>query len=220
MVFKVNDRVKETTTTTGTGAVALGGTSTGFDTFATGIGNNNTTYYTIAHQTADQWEVGLGTLDGTSANLTRTTVLTSSSGGTAITFSAGTKDVFVTYPASKTMEETLTTQGDLVYASSANTPARLAKGTPSQVLAINAGATAPEWVTPTTGDITDVVAGTGLSGGGSSGAVTLNIADTAVTAASYTNTALTVNAQGQITAASSGTAGATNGFAIAMAVAL
>jgi hypothetical protein len=220
MVFKVNDRVKETTTTTGTGAVALGGTSTGFDTFATGIGNNNTTYYTIAHQTADQWEVGLGTLDGTSANLTRTTVLTSSSGGTAITFSAGTKDVFVTYPASKTMEEILTTQGDLVYASSANTPARLAKGTANQVLAINAGATAPEWVTPTTGDITDVVAGTGLSGGGSSGAVTLNIANTAVTAASYTNTALTVNAQGQITAASSGAAGVSAGFVIAMSIAL
>jgi len=221
MVFIVNDRVKETTTTAGSGAVALGGTSSGFDTFATGIGNNNSTYYTIAHQTADEWEVGIGALDGSSANLTRTTVLTNSDGNTTqVVFSAGTKDVFVTYPASKTMEETLTTQGDLVYASSANTPARLAKGTPSQVLAINAGATAPEWVTPTTGDITDVVAGTGLSGGGSSGAVTLNIADTAVTAASYTNTALTVNAQGQITAASSGTAGATNGFAIAMAVAL
>lgn len=221
MVFKVNDRVKETTTTAGTGAVALGGTSTGFDTFSTGIGNSNTTYYTIAHQTADQWEVGLGTLDGTSANLTRTAVFTNSNGDTnPVTFSAGTKDVFVTYPASKTMEETLTTQGDLVYASSANTPARLAKGTPSQVLAINAGATAPEWVTPTTGDITDVVAGTGLSGGGSSAAVTLNIADTAVTAASYTNTSLTVNAQGQITSASSGAAGVSAGFVIAMSIAL
>jgi hypothetical protein len=222
MVLVLNDRVRETTTTTGTGAVALAGTSNGYDTFAVGVGNNNTTYYAIVQQDSaiDEWEVGLGTLDGTSANLTRTTVLTSSSGGTAITFSAGTKDVFVTYPASKTMEETLTTQGDLVYASSANTPARLAKGTANQVLAINAGATAPEWVTPTTGDITDVVAGTGLSGGGSSGAVTLNIANTAVTAASYTNTALTVNDQGQITAASSGTAGASNGFVIAMAIAL
>ena len=104
MVFKVNDRVKETTTTTGTGAVALGGTSTGFDTFATGIGNSNTTYYTIAHQTADEWEVGLGTLDGSSANLTRTTVFTNSNGNTSqVTFSAGTKDVFVTYPAGKSV---------------------------------------------------------------------------------------------------------------------
>jgi len=102
MALVLNDRVKETTTTTGTGPVALGGTSAGFDTFATGIGNSNTTYYTIAHQTADEWEVGLGTLDGTSANLTRTTVFTNSNGNTSqVTFSAGTKDVFVTYPSSK-----------------------------------------------------------------------------------------------------------------------
>jgi len=221
MVFKVNDRVKETTTTAGTGPVALGGTSAGFDTFATGIGNSNTTYYTIAHQTLDEWEVGLGTLDGSSANLTRTTVFTNSDGNTSqVTFSAGTKDVFVTYPASKTMEEILTTQGDVLYASSANTPARLAKGSANQVLAMNSGATAPEWQAPTTGDITSVVAGTGLSGGATSGAATLNISNTAVTAASYTNASLTVNAQGQLTAASSGTAGASAGFVIAMAVAL
>ena len=221
MVFKVNDRVKETTTTTGTGPVALGGTSAGFDTFATGIGNSNTTYYTIAHQTLDEWEVGLGTLDGSSANLTRTTVFTNSNGNTSqVTFSAGTKDVFVTYPSSKTMEEILTTQGDVLYASSANTPARLAKGSANQVLAMNSGATAPEWQSPTTGDITAVTAGTGLSGGGSSGDVTVDIANTAVTAASYTNASITVNAQGQLTAASSGTAGASAGFVIAMAVAL
>jgi hypothetical protein len=101
MALVLNDRVKETTTTTGTGAIALGGAVSSFETFGTGVGNSNTTYYAIVHQTANEFEVGLGTLDGTSANLTRTTVISSSNSDAAVNFSAGTKDVFCTFPASK-----------------------------------------------------------------------------------------------------------------------
>ena len=145
MALVLNDRVKETSTTTGTGAMALAGAAVGFITFATGIANNNTTYYTIHNQGTNEWEVGLGTLDGTSANLTRTTVITSSDGGTAVNFNTGTKDVFCTLPAVKTTDMTLTATGDVLYASAANTPARLALGSAGQILVVNAGATAPEW---------------------------------------------------------------------------
>lgn len=123
MALVINDRVKETTTTTGTGAVSLGGATTGFETFASGIGNSNTTYYVIAHQTASEWEVGLGTLDGDSSDLTRTTVISSSNSDSAVDFAAGTKDVFCTVPASKlliedanndiTIGRNLTVTGDL-----------------------------------------------------------------------------------------------------------
>jgi hypothetical protein len=105
MALVINDRVKETTTTTGTGAVALGGAVTGFETFSAGVGNSNTTYYSIAHQTANEWEVGLGTLDGDSSDLTRTTVISSSNSDSAVNFAAGTKDVFCTVPASKLVFE-------------------------------------------------------------------------------------------------------------------
>ena len=101
MALVINDRLKVTSTTTGTGAVALGAAQTGFESFANGIGNNNTTYYTIFNQGTAEFEVGLGTLDGTSANLTRTTVISSSNSDNAVNFSAGNKDVFCTLPASK-----------------------------------------------------------------------------------------------------------------------
>ena len=101
MALVINDRVKVTSTTTGTGAVALGAAQTGFESFADGIGNNNTTYYTIFNQGTAEFEVGLGTLDGTSANLTRTTVISSSNSDNAVNFSSGNKDVFCTLPASK-----------------------------------------------------------------------------------------------------------------------
>jgi anaerobic glycerol-3-phosphate dehydrogenase len=103
MALVINDRVKVTSTTTGTGAFALGAAVTGFETFAQGIGNNNTTYYCIFNQGTNEFEVGLGTLDGTSANLTRTTVISSSNSDAAVNFTSGTKDVFCTLPASKSV---------------------------------------------------------------------------------------------------------------------
>lgn len=99
MALVLNDRVKETTTTTGTGTVTLGGAVSGFDTFAAGIGNSNTTYYCI--QLAAEFEVGLGTLAADSSTLARTTVISSSNSDNAVNFSAGAKNVFCTLPASK-----------------------------------------------------------------------------------------------------------------------
>ena len=105
MALVLNDRVRETTTTTGTGAVALGGAVSGFETFGAGIGNSNTVYYAIVHRSAAEFEVGLGTLDGDSSDLTRTTVISSSNSDSAVNFASGTKDVFCTLPASKAVFE-------------------------------------------------------------------------------------------------------------------
>ena len=101
MAFVLNDRVKQISTTTGTGSIALSGSLSGFETFAAGIGNSNTTYYAIAHQTANEFEVGFGTLDGSSANIARTSIISSSNSDAAVNFSAGTKDVFCTLPSAK-----------------------------------------------------------------------------------------------------------------------
>ena len=105
MALVINDRVKETTTTTGTGTISLGGAVSGFETFAAGIGNSNTVYYCIAHQDQAEFEVGLGTLDDDSSDLARTTIISSSNSDSAVDFSAGTKDVFCTIPASKLVFE-------------------------------------------------------------------------------------------------------------------
>ena len=100
MALVLADRVRETTTTTGTGTVTLLGAFTGYQSFAA-VGNGNTTYYTIAHQTLSEWEVGIGTYTSAGTTLSRTTILSSSNAGAAVTFSAGTKDVFVTQPSSR-----------------------------------------------------------------------------------------------------------------------
>jgi len=103
MAFVIADRVRETTTSIGTGSVTLAGAYTSFQTFSAAIGNGNNTYYTIASATSGEWEVGIGTYASGGNLLSRDTVLASSASGAKVTFSSGTKDVFVTQPAERSL---------------------------------------------------------------------------------------------------------------------
>jgi hypothetical protein len=132
MALVIANRVKETTTTAGTGTVTLLGASAGFQSFLV-VGNGNTTYYTIAGQTTSEWEVGVGTYTASGTTLARTTVLSNSAGTqpSTLNFSAGTKDVFVTYPSEYSVSAT-------------NDP-----GTAGQVLVSNGVGVDPTWQTST-----------------------------------------------------------------------
>jgi len=99
MAFVVANRVKETSTTAGTGALTLAGAATGYQSFGIAIGNGNNTYYTIEDPTAGTWEVGIGTYTASGTSLSRDTVLASSSSGSLVNFAANAKNVFVDYPA-------------------------------------------------------------------------------------------------------------------------
>lgn len=100
MALVVKDRVQETTTTTGTGTITLAGAVSGFQSFSV-IGNGNTTYYAIVGTT--EWELGIGTYTSSGTTLSRDTVLSSSNSGSLVNFSAGSKNVFCTYSAVKSV---------------------------------------------------------------------------------------------------------------------
>jgi hypothetical protein len=102
MPLVVRDRVKVITTTTGTGTLTLGAAVTGFQDFSA-IGNGNTTYYTITDVATGAWEVGIGTYTASGTTLSRDVVLSSSNSGNLVNFGAGDKDVFVTYPAGRSV---------------------------------------------------------------------------------------------------------------------
>lgn len=100
MALVIKDRVQETTTTTGTGTLTLNGAVTGFQSFSV-IGDGNTTFYAIVY--GSDFEIGIGTYTSSGTTLSRDTILSSSNNNNAVDFGAGTKNVFVTYPASKSI---------------------------------------------------------------------------------------------------------------------
>jgi len=115
MALIINDRVKETSTTTGTGTFSLAGAETGFETFVSGVGTGNTTYYSIVLDGTNEFEVGIGTVtDATPDTLSRDTVISSSNSDALVNFSAGGKTVFCTLPASRAMSPSMTATGYVV----------------------------------------------------------------------------------------------------------
>ena len=110
MAFVLNDRVKQTSTSTGTATIQLSNTAeVGFESFVTGIGNTNSTFYCISHDGTAEFEVGIGTVtDATPDTLSRDTVISSSNSDNKVDFSAGTKTVFCTYPAKRAPSASMT----------------------------------------------------------------------------------------------------------------
>ena len=201
MAFVTADRVKDTSTTTGTGSITVSGAApTGYRTFSAVLGAGDTFYYCIQGQTTAEFEVGVGTYS--SANVfARTTVLASSNSGSAVSFSAGTKNVFITLAATKTLQlgpsDTLTA-GSVPYGTG-TALAYTAAGASGQFLKSN-GAGAPTWVTASgTGTVTSVaVSGgsTGLttSGGPVTTSGTITLAGTLAIANGGTNSTATPTA--------------------------
>lgn len=122
MPFLYANRVRETATTTGTGTFTLAGAVSGFQTFSAGIGASNTCFYVISHRSASEWEVGFGTVGSPATTIARTSVIASSNSGSAVNFSAGTKDVFCDVPADQVLMPNLVPGGRLTLSSTDPVP--------------------------------------------------------------------------------------------------
>lgn len=197
MALVVADRIKEITSTTGTGTYTLGGGATGFESFAT-IGNGNTTYYCCTDGT--DFEVGIGTYTASGTTLARTTILESSNSDDAVNWGSGNKDIFVTQPAEKAVY--LDASGNIEAFNASNLTAinasNISSGTLSEDRLPSGGAGAATYgsttdgtkidtitldakgrvtavATGNTGDIRNISVGTGLDGGGSSGNVSITL---------------------------------------------
>jgi hypothetical protein len=168
MALIVKDRVQETTSTTGTGTLTLSGAVSGFQTFSSAIGNTNTTYYSIVGD--NQWEVGIGTV--AAGTLSRDTILSSST-GSAVSFNAGVKNVFCTYPADKavTIDDVQTLTNKTLTSPTLTTPAL---GTPASGALTNCtgytyanlSGTVPTWNQNTTGTAANVTGTVAIINGG------------------------------------------------------
>ncbi len=137
MAIVLKDRVKETSTTAGTGTITLDGAVTGFQSFAA-VGNGNTTYYAIVDNATGAWEVGIGTYTSSGTTLSRDTVLSSSNSGSLVSFTSNPKDVFITYPSEKSVyEDAANVVVQTSYGAITATSAALTTGTVSTTPAAN-----------------------------------------------------------------------------------
>lgn len=165
MAFITADRVKDTSTTTGTGNITVSGSAPfGYRTFSTVLSVADTFYYAIQGQSTAEWEIGVGTYASTN-QFARTTVLASSASNSAVSFSSGTKNVFITLAAARTLQlksSDTPTAGSIPYGDG-STLSYSSVGTAGQVL-LSGGSGSPTWSSAGTGSVTSVAVSGGTTG--------------------------------------------------------
>lgn len=151
MALVIADRVRETTASTGTGTLTLGGPYSGFQAFSV-LGNGNTTYYAVVDPTTGNWEVGIGTYTLSGNTLSRDTVLSSSNSDALVPFAAGVKDVICTQPSERAVYLDTATNATIPnITTGALTASADSSFTSTGALTISKGTTAQQPASPATG---------------------------------------------------------------------